>query len=158
MDNKELQEKNDKLTRQAGEFDIKSKASEDREKTLTKELKEAKDNLAKKDKEGVVAKNQAEVGKLIEASKLPKPSQDRLKKQFETAEIITDVPVAIEAERKYVESLTQPSGALNMGGSGGEDGDKVIDPKAQKEIQENLEKGFIRLGLDEKEAKIAASL
>lgn len=135
-------------------------------KTLEQQLQEATTNLAtvteahkatqKKLEEAENATKKvtaaAELTKLLKESKLPEKAQDKLRTQFKEAIAVDGMKEAVEAEKEYVKSLTGGSGVRNMGATESVTGER--QPIAKEKIKES----FMKHGLSEKEAAIAAGM
>lgn len=94
----------------------------------------------------------AELTKLLKESKLPEKAQDKLHTQFKEATSVDGMKEAVEAEKEYVKSLTGGSGVRNMGATESVSGER--QPIAKEKIKES----FMKHGLSEKEAAIAAGM
>lgn len=106
-------------------------------------------NVAKK------ATASTELTKLLTESKLPEKAQDRIRAQFKEAIEVTGMKEAIDAEKDYIKSLGVKTTASvsNMGAGDNENHDEA--DKSDKTA--NLVESFKLLGMDEKQAKIAAN-
>jgi hypothetical protein len=108
--------------------------------------------VAESEKTAKKAAASTELTKLLTESKLPTIAQDRLKKQFEAAESTDGMAAAITAEKEYLKSIGAGKGIKNLGEA--DNGGEEDDPAAAKDVK--LSESFAMLGLDEKQAKIAA--
>lgn len=123
----------------------------------TRKLNEANATNEANAKKLRVLEAQGKIAKAIAESGLPKPSQDRLAKQFSEAESDEKIAEAIKDEKKYIESLggkSKPAKVVNMGESKPPEDDDDDDDEEVKES--DMVESFKLLGLDDNTAKIAA--
>jgi len=124
--------------------------------TLTKELEEANKKISDSEKVASRAKVAVELEKMLGESKLPKVSQERIKKHFAEAEKVDGMKEAISDEQAYLKTLN-----VVVKHSGVRDNGKKEDEVEEGDRKEfkvsDLEEAFMPLGLTKEEAKIAAS-
>lgn len=129
-------------------------------KTLEQQLQEAQTsfNTLKAENETLKSKvaesekraAQAEIGKLINESKLPQVAKDRLVKQFAEATKTDGVAEAITAEVDYLKQVAPSTLSKNNGAV-----DNAVESDPVK-VEAALIESYKGLGLSEAEAKIAA--
>lgn len=133
-------------------------AMEKTKEQLEQELKEANEKrLAAETKlqEAEATSKKAvaatELTRLLTEAKLPEISVNRLKKHFENATESTGMKETVDAEKAYISSLGAPKKVQN---NGKVDADESA---AGEKKPANLTEAFAKMGLNEKQAKIAAN-
>lgn len=128
-------------------------------KTLEQQLQEAntenaalKTKVAESEKASKKAVASAELTKLLSESKLPEIAQKKLRERFAEAVVIDGMKEAIELEREYIKSVGGTAQVKNMG-----EKENGTEESASDGKKPNLVEAFKLLGMNEKEAAIAAA-
>lgn len=106
----------------------------------------------------------SKLSELLEISKLPDVAKTKLRKQFAEAETTDGMQEAIAAEADYLKAVTPTNGGAGIrrmgathnvteAAAGSED-----EARTPEETKTKLKESFMRQGLSEKEAKIAAGI
>ncbi len=141
---------------------IESHAKENTVKTLEQQLQESqadnarlKTELQESKKTAAKAAATAELTKLLTESKMPALAQERIRKQFADADKTVGMKEAIVAEQEYIKHLggngSKQATTKNMGAN-----DNGINESSSQQ-KPNLTEAWRLLGLNEKEATLAAS-
>ena len=131
------------------ELEERVKELEGQNTTLTQENESLKTKIAEVDKAKAKAEAQALIKEAVGKADLPDAAKARLVERFKDSESDAGVAEAIKAESEYILALAEAGKVKGMGNTQPE-----INPeKSRKELKE----AFIRTGMSEKEAEIAAS-
>jgi hypothetical protein len=115
-------------------------------------LQAAEAQIADSEKAAQKANAQTELAKLLAESKLPDAAQNRIRAQFKDSVAVEGMKEAIEAEREYIKSFANPTRVTNLGKeNNGTNADAAAD--ARKSMKES----FMKSGMSEKEAELAAA-
>ena len=115
--------------------------------TLTTERDGAVEKLTEAEKAQRIAEAKSVIDEAISKAELPDAARARLTEKFKDVETAEGIEDAIKAETDYVNALTESSKVKNLGGS---------QPDA-KTSKEDLKASFMRLGISEAEAELAAN-
>lgn len=111
---------------------------------LTKERNTLQEQIAEADKARRVDQAQASIKEAVGKASLPEPAKVRLLREFAAAETTDGLEDAIKAEAEYVAHLTEAGRPKDMGRS------------AQPEDKDALKTAFMRAGMTDAQAEIAA--
>ena len=114
---------------------------------LTKERDELKAKILEAEKATRIAEAKSAIDEAISKSELPEAAKKRVAEKFAGVESAEGITEAVKAETDYVAALKEAGKVTGMGGS-------KPDPEADHKA---LVASFKRMGLDDKQAEIAAS-
>ena len=144
----DIREKTLKEVKRMSELEDKVKELEGDKVTLTTERDEAKTKLCEAEKAQRKAEAKSKIDEAISKSELPEVSKQKLTEGFKDSESADGITEAIKKETDYVNALKEASKPKNLGPT-------HPDPvKSKKELKE----AFVRTGMSEKDAEIAANV
>lgn len=142
MDEKQIQELKESATKSAADLVVANAA-----------LAAANEKIVAGEKAVKVAEAASALTVLLTASKLPKVAAERIAKQFATAEAVTGMKEAIDAETEYIKAITPVTK-----NNGREENETEVTEADKAKQKVALEEAFQCLGISKDQAKIAASI
>ncbi len=130
------------------EQETKIKELEGQVTTLTTERDDLKNQITEADKAKAKAEAQAAIKEAVDKAELPDAAKTRILERFKEAESTDGVEDAIKSEREYIATLTEAGKVKNLGPNPPDD-----PAKSKQELKE----AFMRTGMSEQEAEIAAN-
>lgn len=133
-----------KEAKKAMELEEQVKEKDTQIEALTKERDELQGKITEAEKAQRIAEAKSKIDEAISKSELPEVSKKRLSEKFAGAETIDGIEEAIKAETDYVNALKESSKPKNLG------------VQVKVESHDALVESFKRLGMNDKEAELAA--
>ncbi len=143
----EVKQETLKEVKKAMELEEKVTELEKQVESLTTERDELKTKMSEAEKAQRIAEAKSMIDEAISKAELPEAAKARLVERFKDAETADGVVEAIKAETDYVNALKESAKPKNLGAS-------VPDAATSRK---ELKEAFMRAGMDEKSAEIAAN-
>ena len=130
------------------ELEEKIKELESSILVITKERDELKTKITEAEKAQRIAEAKSKIDEAISKSGLPDVSKVKLAEKFKLTESAEGIAESIKQEAEYVNALKESGKPKNLGGT---------QPDKEKSLKE-LKEAFMRAGMSEKSAELAASV